>query len=64
MTPTGSMPTNTSMAAAVQKTAAPMAMSYPQASANQQTALKEQTGMIGHNVFRPDIYRVSGGYLS
>ena len=64
MTPTGSMPTNTSTAAAVQKTAAPMANSYPQAAASVQQTLKQQTGLIGHNVFRPDIYRVSEGYLS
>ena len=59
-----STPTNTSMAQAVQNTAAPQSNAYPQAAATQQTALKQQTGMLGHNVFRPDIYRVSEGYLS
>jgi len=34
------------------------------ASAVQSKALRAQTAAQSHNVFRPDIYRVSEGYLN
>jgi len=49
---------------AVGATAKPMANKYPQAAASQEAAVKTSEAMMGHNVFRPDIYRVSEGYLS
>lgn len=35
-----------------------------QASAVQSQALRSQTAAQSHNVFRPDIFRVSEGYLN
>lgn len=42
----------------------PQANDY-QASATMSTAaVKTQTAALGHNVFRPDVYKVSEGYLN
>lgn len=35
-----------------------------QAAAVQSSALRAQTAAQSHNVFRPDIFRVSDGYLN
>lgn len=41
--------------------ARPQGNTYEQSAAVSSAAIKEQTVMRGHNVFRPDIYRVSDG---
>jgi hypothetical protein len=42
----------------------PMANSYPAASALSAQAAMNQSVMLGHNAFRPDIYRVTQGVVS
>jgi hypothetical protein len=49
------------MAAAVLGTAKPQANTYQSSAAVSSRAIKTQTAMSGHNVFRPDVYRVSEG---
>ena len=44
--------------------AKPQANSYPTSSALAADVIKSQSGMIGHNSFRPDIYRVTNGLVS
>lgn len=44
--------------------AKPMANSYPAASALSAQAVKEQSVMLGHNSFRPDVYRVTEGLVN
>ena len=44
--------------------AKPMANSYPAASALSAQAVKEQAVMLGHNSFRPDVYRVTEGLVT
>ena len=46
------------------KITSPQANTYQASSAAVSTALQKQTSMRGHNVFRPDIYRVSEGYIT
>lgn len=41
--------------------AQPQSNTYEQSAAVSSAAVKQQTVMRGHNVFRPDIYRVSDG---
>ena len=49
----------------VQRTPKPRISTMPtDASAVQSKALRAQTAAQSHNVFRPDIYRVSEGYLN
>lgn len=45
------------------KIPAPQSNSYQSAASVQADAVKSQTATIGHNVFRPDVYRVSEGYV-
>ena len=44
--------------------AKPMANSYPAASALSAQAVKTQGVMLGHNSFRPDVYRVTEGLVT
>lgn len=44
--------------------AKPQANSYPAASALSAQAVKEQSVMMGHDSFRPDVYRVTEGLVS
>jgi hypothetical protein len=46
------------------KIAGPQPNSYQTSTAMSTNAIKEQTSMLGHNSFRPDIYKVSGGYVA
>lgn len=46
------------------KITGPQPNSYQASSAAVSVALQKQTSMRGHNVFRPDIYRVSEGYVT
>lgn len=48
----------------MKRTPKPIASSAPQASATQAQAVRQATAARSHNVFRPDIYRVSEGYLN
>lgn len=49
----------------VQRTPKPRAVSQQaEASVVQSKALRAQTAAQSHNVFRPDIFRVSEGYLN
>lgn len=61
MTPALGIPTNTNQVQAVLGTAKPQGNTYEQSAAVSSAATKEQTVMRGHNVFRPDVYRVSDG---
>ena len=48
-----------------QRTPKPRTSTMPgEASAVQAKALRSQTAAQSHNVFRPDIFRVSEGYLN
>lgn len=42
----------------------PQSNVYQSAASVRTDAIKEETAVTGHNVFRPDIYRVSEGYLN
>lgn len=42
----------------------PQSNSYPQSASVSTDALKSQTMANGHNSFRPDIYRVTNGYVA
>jgi hypothetical protein len=42
----------------------PMANSYPAASALSAEAVKTSSVAMGHNSFRPDIYRVTEGLVT
>lgn len=42
----------------------PQSNSYQSSAATSMAASKSQTAMLGHNVFRPDVYRVSEGYVT
>lgn len=42
----------------------PQADSYQQSAATSGAAVRTQTATLGHNLFRPDVYKVSEGYLS
>jgi hypothetical protein len=44
--------------------AKPKANNYPAASALSAEAVKTSSVMLGHNSFRPDVYRVTEGLLS
>jgi len=46
------------------KIAKPMANGYKSSASAVADATKAETVMLGHNSFRPDIYRVSEGYVS
>ena len=46
------------------KIPAPQKNSYKTSTATVVDAVQSQTAMRGHNVFRPDIYRVSEGYIA
>lgn len=56
-----SIPTNTSKADGVLDAAQPLGNGYKASVDTAMGAVKEQTAMMGHNVFRPDIYKVSEG---
>lgn len=44
--------------------AKPQANSYPTSSALASSVIKEQAATLGHNAFRPDVYRVTNGLVS
>jgi len=44
--------------------AKPMSNSYPTSSALAAEAVKTQGALLGHNSFRPDVYRVTNGLVS
>lgn len=48
---------------AVDKTGGVQRNDYEQATNVQSNAIKQQTMTRGHNVFRPDVYRVSEGVV-
>lgn len=63
----GSMPLlnpSTQTEIAGMKIPKPQSNSYPQSASVSTDALKSQTMANGHNSFRPDIYRVTNGYVA
>lgn len=42
----------------------PQANSYPTSSALASSTIKTQAAMLGHNSFRPDVYRVTEGLVT
>ena len=44
--------------------AKPQSNMYPQSSAVVEANIKSQAATLGHNAFRPDIYRVTEGMVS
>jgi hypothetical protein len=42
----------------------PQSNTYQASADTVSKAIQKQTSMRGHNVFRPDIYRVSEGYIT
>ena len=42
----------------------PQSNSYQNRAATSVAAVKSETGMMGHNSFRPDVYRVTEGYVA
>lgn len=44
--------------------AKPQANSYPTSSALASSVIKSQAATLGHNSFRPDIYRVTEGLVT
>lgn len=44
--------------------AKPQANSYPTSSALASNVIKSQAATMGHNAFRPDIYRVTEGLVT
>lgn len=59
-----SIPTNTSRADGVLDSAQPLGNQYKASVDTSTTAIKEQTAALGHNTFRPDVYKVSEGYVA
>jgi hypothetical protein len=44
--------------------ARPQSNMYPQSSAVVTENIKSQAATLGHNAFRPDVYRVTNGLLT
>lgn len=44
--------------------AKPQANSYPTSSALAQSVIKQEAATLGHDAFRPDIYRVTEGLVT
>lgn len=57
-------PTNTNEVSRVLGSAGPQSNTYQASAATSSAAIRNQTASLGHNVFRPDVYKVSEGYLS
>lgn len=52
------------MGGGVKRVARPQGNNYSASAATSSSAIKQQTSSLGHNTFRPDVYKVSEGYLS
>lgn len=46
------------------KVAKPLSNSYQVSASVSSDAVKSETATLGHNSFRPEVYRVSEGYVS
>lgn len=58
------VPTGSDQTIGGMKIPRPMANTYQASAATVGAAIRTQTASRGHNVFRPDVYRVSEGYLN
>ena len=54
----------TPMGGGIKRTPKPQGNSYQASAATSSAAIKTQTAAFGHNTFRPDVYKVSEGYIS
>jgi len=64
VTPTPSTPTNTNVVSGVLNAPPPRSNMYPQSTAVVEANVKQQAATLGHNAFRPDIYRVTNGLVT
>lgn len=63
-TPALGTPTNTSRADAVLNAPKPQANTYQGSASASADAIKTETATLGHNAFRPDVYKMTEGMVS
>jgi len=58
------VPTNTNKADGVLDAPKPQANTYESSAAASTAATRSETATLGHNAFRPDIYKITEGRVS